>query len=233
MRVLVTGANRGLGLSLTKKGLENGHTVIASIRDENKISDGLKELKKQYGDSLDFIEMDVAVEDSVVAAAKKLSFRYDSLDGIINNAAVLLGKEKVIDDLDMKELEYSFQVNAFGTVRVVKYLLPLIYKGQNQGIVNISSEAGTIINAFPTNYCYSMSKTAVNMFTERLRAYLQPKNIRVYAVHPGWMQTDMGGEGALVDSMATAASIYKILEGKMTIHSKIAFINCEGKPMPL
>lgn len=233
MRVLVTGANRGLGLSLTKKGLENGHTVIANIRDENKISDGLKELKKQYDDKLDFIEMDVAEEDSVVAAAKELSSRYDSLDGIINNAAVLLGKEKVIDDLDMNELEYSFQVNTFGTMRVVKYLLPLIYKGQNQAIVNISSEAGTIINAFPTNYCYSMSKTAVNMFTERLRAYLQPKNICAYAVHPGWMQTDMGGEGALVDSMSTAASIYKILEGKMIIHSKIAFINCEGKPMPL
>ena len=133
----------------------------------------------------------------------------------------------------MDKLLYSFEVNTFGPMKVIQKFLPLIYNGENQVIINISSEAGTILNAFPTNYPYSMSKTALNMFSERLREYLKDKEIQVYAIHPGWMKTDMGGEMLPFEPENTARGIFNIIEKKVHIYSKIAFIDFNGRPMPL
>lgn len=105
-------------------------------------------------------------------------------------------------------------------MRVVKHMLPLIGAGTQPVIMNISSEAGTIINAFSTNYPYSMSKTALNMFTERLRHYVQDQGITVYAVHPGWMKTDMGGEEAPSEPAAAAEGIYNIIEKRLRLQVK-------------
>ncbi|MCR8633035.1 SDR family oxidoreductase [Paenibacillus radicis (ex Xue et al. 2023)] len=233
MNILITGANRGLGCHLTQLGLQRGHVIIAGVRSKAALSVEMKQLKEQYGESLHFVELEVTSESSIINAASEIKAVVGMLNAIINNAAVLLGKEKFIEELDMDDVLQSFEVNTFGPMRVVKHCLPLMRMGEAGFIINISSEAGTIVNAFPTNYPYSMSKTALNMFSERLKEHLKDKGIRVYAVHPGWIKTDMGGESAPGNPDDTANGIYDIMEAKVNIYSKIAFINFLGKPMPL
>lgn len=232
MNIFITGANRGLGYHLTAEALQRGHTVFAGVRNPDACP-LLEPLEHRYPGRLRRISVDVADEHSIRLACEAIGTFARSLDAIINNAAVLLEREKTLEDLDFDQLRLSFAINTFGPMYIIQQLLPLIYKGKNQAIINISSEAGTIVNAFSTNYAYSMSKTALNMFTERLRHYVKDKGIEVYAVHPGWMKTDMGGGEAPGDPQETASGIMNIIERKVTITSKISFINHLGKPMPL
>ncbi|MDF2959139.1 MAG: hypothetical protein K0S39_874 [Paenibacillus sp.] len=230
--IFITGANRGLGYYLTAEALRRGHTVYAGVRTPNSYP-LLAPLEQQYPNRIRQVEVDVADESSIRKAGEEIRSFTQSLDAVINNAAVLLERDKTLEYLDFDQLRLSFEINTFGPMYIIQQLLPLIYKGSNQTIINISSEAGTIINAFSTNYAYSMSKTALNMFTERLRYYVLDKGIEVYAVHPGWMRTDMGGDEAPGEPIETAAGIMNIIEKKVTITSKISFINHQGKPMPL
>lgn len=233
MKIFITGAGQGLGACLTSIALRRGHTVYAAVHSLNHISEELIHCKNIFATSIHLLEMDVTDEASVQKAAGYIGQNAGSLDAIINNAAIMIEREKTIEELDLSAMSKSFEVNTIGPMRVIQTLLPQIYKGNNQVIVNISSEAGTIINAFETNYPYSISKTALNMFSERLREYLKSKDIRVYAVHPGWMRTNMGGIDAPANPEDIANGILDILERKKKIYSKIAFIDSTGRPMPL
>ncbi|MRH41594.1 SDR family NAD(P)-dependent oxidoreductase [Aquibacillus halophilus] len=233
MKILITGANRGLGNHLTKMALEKGHSVAAGVRSIKEAEQQMKHLKDQYQNTLLLVELDVTSEQNINQVVNQIEKQWGYLDSIINNAAIMIEREKTVEDLDMDKVRLTFEVNTFGPMRIVQHFLPLIYAGENQAIINISSEAGTIMNAFPTNYPYSMSKTALNMFSERLKEYLKDKRIRVYAVHPGWMKTDMGGMEAPYEPENTAAKVINIMEGKVKSYSKIAFIDFNGRPMPL
>lgn len=233
MNIFITGAGQGLGACLTFLALHRGHTVYAAVHSLTRIAGEFREYQKHFDTSLHLCEMDVTDAASVKRAADYVEEHGGSLDAVINNAAIMIERDQTIDKLDLSTVSRSFEVNTIGPMRVIQTLLPQIYKGSSQVIVNISSEAGTIINAFETNYQYSMSKTALNMFSERLWEYLKPKDIRVYAVHPGWMRTNMGGIDAPANPEDIANGILDILERKKKIYSKIAFIDSTGRPMPL
>ena len=235
MRALVTGAARGLGYELVKEALQRGHTVAAAIRPESNGA-ALEALAGEYPNLLTVLRMDVSDEEAVKQAAADLSERWGAVDGIINNAAIQTGRYDSLETLNLSDVRLNFEINLLGTMNVVQKFLPLLYQGEKPVVVNISSEAGTIVNAFPSNYPYAISKTAVNMFTERLRAHFvqEQKDILAWAVHPGWMKTDMGGKDeAPLDPAVTAWRVWEIMERKVTIHSKIAFIDGTGRPMPL
>ena len=235
MRVLVTGAARGLGYELVKEALKRDHTVAAAIRPQ---SDGaaLEALAGEHPGQVIILRMDVSNDEAVKQAAADLTERWGAVDGIINNAGILIGRYDSIDALDLNDVRLSLEVNLLGTMNVVQKFLPLLYQGEKPVVVNISSEAGTIVNAFPANYPYAISKTAVNMFTERLSSHFvqEKKDIFAWAIHPGWMRTAMGGmDDAPVDPAVTAWGIWEIMERKTVITSKIAFIDATGRPMPL
>jgi NAD(P)-dependent dehydrogenase (short-subunit alcohol dehydrogenase family) len=116
---------------------------------------------------------------------------------------------------------------------VVKHFLPLLMMGDRSSIINISSEAGSMSNAYAGDYAYASSKTALNMFTQQLNQYVKSKKINVYSIHPGWIKTDMGGDRAPGDPIDTAEGIFDIIEGKREIDSQNVFITYEGQPMPL
>ena len=233
MRLLITGANGGLGSWLVRVALEANHQVFATVRNKKAMNSELICHQQEYGDLLTIIEMDVASNKSVEQMASYLNEQQVDLDGIVNVAGIMIEREKVLEELDLTAMTSSYNINTIGPMRVIKALLPNIRRGRSPVIINISSEAGTIINAFPTNYPYSMSKTALNMFSERLREYLRPDDIWVYAVHPGWMRTNMGGDDAPANPRDIAVGILSILERKTSIYSKIAFIDSTGRPMPL
>jgi len=231
MRILITGANRGLGLALAKIGAERGHQILAGVRDGLRGEERLSQL--EFSKSISIVPLDVTKEDSVEQAADSVKDQFGTIDVIINNAGILLERDKTIENLDIEQVQVSFDVNLFGPMRVVKHFLPLLILGDSSSIINISSEAGSIENAYSGDFAYAPSKTALNMFTEQLSKYAVGKNIQVYAVHPGWIRTDMGGEKAPGDPNETAKGIYDIIEKKRPINSKYVFINHEGSPMPI
>jgi NAD(P)-dependent dehydrogenase (short-subunit alcohol dehydrogenase family) len=231
MRILITGANRGLGLALSKIGAERGHQIISGVRDLQKSGESLTH--SEIYKSISLLPLDITDEESVSSAATTVKENFGTIDAIINNAGVLLERDKQIEELDLDQVKVTFDVNFFGPIRVVKHFLPLLMMGDHSSIINISSEAGSMANAYGGDYAYASSKTALNMFTLQLSQYVKNNNINVYSVHPGWIKTDMGGERAPGNPIDTAKGIFDIIEGKRVIDSQNVFITYEGQPMPL
>ncbi len=234
MRILITGANRGLGFELSKLALQEGHTVFAGAYHPDGAAD-LEKLKEKYPEQLEIIELDVSSDPSVADAVKKIEAKAGALDAVVNNAGILLNKGKRIDELEVEELRLSFEINTFGPYRVLKSALPLLYKGNDKVVINISSEASSISNV-GINYCsYSMSKVALTMMNQMFANYLKDKGFSVYAVHPGRMNTVMGKETAQIEPSESAAGILKIMTGKVQprIEGGVWFINYRGEPMKL
>mgnify|MGYP001160548782 FL=1 len=232
MRMLITGASRGLGFALAAAAAERGHQVYAGVRTMTE-EGPLPSLCKRYPDRVEAVLLDVTNENTIAAIKDRFVAEGTKLDAIVNNAAVLLGREKSIEELDMDEVEYTFDVNVFGPLRVVKHMLPLLRDGKNSIVLNVSSEAGSFQNAYGGDYPYALSKSALNMFTKQLRAAVKERGIRVYAVHPGWIRTDMGGEKAPGDPAVSARNLLDLIEGKIAVDENLFFIDHQGKAMPL
>lgn len=232
MNIIITGANRGLGFHLSTIAAQRGHNVIAGIRAASP--DGqLLELINRYPGQIKAVELDVSREDTVARLAETLRADNQAVDAIVNSAAILLGRGGTLETLSLDDVAQSFEVNLYGPMRVVKHLLPLMPDGGQRIILNISSEAGSLSNAYGGDYPYALSKAAINMFSKQLKKYVKAKEIRVYALHPGWIKTDMGGEKAPGDPLESAMGILDIVEMKKEIAPEHYFINFKGEPMPI
>jgi NAD(P)-dependent dehydrogenase (short-subunit alcohol dehydrogenase family) len=192
--VLITGANKGIGLETARQLLKNGMHVIISARDEAKLDKALKELKAEYPE-VESVVMDVSSYDSVKAAAQILAQRNIQLDVILNNAGILLREDRSLLSHDDEILKTTINTNSYGPLRVVHAFLPML-KSPGR-IINLSSEGGSMsepIGGWSPAYC--VSKTMLNAITRHLAYELKEKNITVNAVCPGWVKTDMGGKSA-------------------------------------
>lgn len=227
--VLITGTNRGLGFALTGQFLKSGFTVFAGCRNAGP---KLTELSKSWTD-LKLIRQDVTDEQSVAQSLEAVSRETDHLDVLINNAAVYLTKSQVLlADTDFEEVRKMYETNTLGPLRVTKYFLPLMEKGQKKIIVNISSEAGSITDSWRiSEYGYTMSKTALNIQSKVLQNYLKPKGFKVLALHPGWMRTDMGGPDADISPEQSAEGIIQLVNRDWSSDEGIYF-DYRGVPLP-
>lgn len=240
MKIFITGANRGLGLAMVEVGLKKGHIVFAGVRSNlAQHTEQLLVLQKQYKQQLRLLHIDVSDEASIKNAAEVVKSNEHYLDVIINNAAILNERDKTIEELDIQACAYAFDVNTLGPMRIIKHFLPIIRAGllngmgKNQAIINISSEAASLTNAYSGDYPYGMSKVALNMLTEKLDVYLKNDGIRALSIHPGWMKTDMGGEKAPTDPNQTAENIFEMIETKPSNSSPFAFIDQYGNSMDI
>jgi NAD(P)-dependent dehydrogenase (short-subunit alcohol dehydrogenase family) len=229
--VVVTGAERGLGLCLTRAFLAAGAAVVAGKRASDRNLRALGE----HGGKLTIVQMDVGDPASVRAAAVWVAARFEAIDLLVNNAGVHPGFQDVpLEDRDLGDgaLEWTMQVNAFGPLRVTQRFLPLLEKGAGKVIVNVSSESGSIGAARRSaQFEYCMSKAALNMQTRLLANALGPRGYRVLAVHPGWMQTGMGGAGARVPPEEAAAGIFRLAVEPGAAENG-AFLDHRGEPLP-
>lgn len=227
--VLITGTNRGLGLALTEQFLKLGFVVFAGCRTTGP---GLTDLSKAWCD-LKIIRQDVTDDQSVSQSLAAVSRETDHLDVLINNAAVYLTKSQVLlADTDFEEVRKMYETNTLGPLRVTKYFLPLLEKGQKKIIVNISSEAGCISESWRTSeYGYTMSKTALNIQSKVLQNYLKPKGFKVLAIHPGWMRTDMGGPDADISPEQSAEGIIQLVNKDWSSDEGI-YYDYRGVPLP-
>jgi NAD(P)-dependent dehydrogenase (short-subunit alcohol dehydrogenase family) len=233
MRVLITGAGRGLGLQLTRLAVERGHEAVACIREISDASDGLFALAARSPELVRIERMNVTREEEVAGLAEKLSLDSVKLDGVINNAGVLFGRDHKIDTLPMHLLKLTFEVNLYGPMCVMKHMSPLLKEHSDATVINVSSEAGSIASAYGGDYPYGISKTALNMFSKQLNDELRPRGIRVLAVHPGWIRTDMGGSEAPLEPWESATGILDLLERKTQVGEELFFVDYTGRSMPI
>lgn len=208
--ILITGANRGLGLALTGNLLALGHRIHAINRRD---SHALLQLKAEYPGNLWLYPGDVSDESSIRQALKAVANQVGALDIIINNAGVNHERSgPLLEQVDFSIYLPTYQVNAIGPLMVVKYALPLLRKGTKKLIVNFSSEAGSIGACGRTReYSYCMSKAALNMASRILQNALKDEDIKVLALHPGWFSSDMGGVEAPITPSEAAEKIMKLV----------------------
>jgi len=235
LRIVITGANRGLGYALASVACARGHIVIAGVRSPEARSESLLQLAERYPSQVIAIRLDVADEQSVSEAAAiiRADHRLGAVDAIINSAGILLGREQKLEELDFAQMEQSIRTNLYGPMIVMKYMLPLLYEGEQQCVINVSSEAGSFKSAYGGDYSYAISKSALNMFTAQLKVMLTRQNIAVYAVHPGWIKTDMGGDQAPGDALESAEGILDLVEKKQLPAKDAWFVDHLGNGMPL
>jgi NAD(P)-dependent dehydrogenase (short-subunit alcohol dehydrogenase family) len=229
--VLITGASRGLGYSLAEGYAAQGFYVIACARDIN--SDHLQKFKAKYKDNVRLLNMDVSETDSVDQAAFQTEQTVAGLDILINNAAVHSDDSFAeIEKINVDHCLETFNINAVGALRVTKAFIRLLENGTSKELVNISSEAGSISNCQrEKEFDYCMSKAALNMESKLLQNYLKGRNIKVLAIHPGWMRTDMGGPNADLSVNEAAANVIGIIDQyKDTLEGPV-YVDYSGKPL--
>ena len=216
-KILVTGANRGIGLELCRQLAGRGDEVIAVCR---KGSEELSSL------GLRVIEgIDVADDESVQKLRERLG--PEKLDWLINNAGILA--KDSLDQLDFEGMERQFRVNTLGPLRVTSALLPSLGKGSKVGI--ITSRMGSISdNTSGGYYGYRVSKAAVNMAGMSLARDLQARGIAVALLHPGMVATDMTG-GSGVPVQQSAAGLIKRMD-ELDMEHTGGFWHAEGQALP-
>lgn len=202
--VLITGANRGIGLELARQYSGAGWRVIGTARRP----DAAAELASLGADVL---QLDVTDQQSVLGVAQALDGR--PIDLLINNAGIqpLLWK---LADVDFDAFDRALAVNTTGPVRVTQALLPNLRAGQGRVIVNITSNLGSIAeNTDGAFYGYRESKAALNMFTKSLAGEFGPEGFICIVMNPGWVQTDMGGDQAPLQVHESVTGIRRVVEG--------------------
>jgi len=204
-KVLIAGASRGLGLFLTQRYLELGDTVFAGVR--NTGAPHIAALAATYGGRLFPVEMDVSNTSSVTRAVTAVSEHTNTLDILINNAGIHCASSFApLPEADLDDCLAVYNVNAIGPLRVIKAFDNFLSTGAR--IINISSESGSIgLSGRKTEFDYCMSKAAMNMSSKILQNGVADRGIKVLAIQPGWMRTDMGGTNADLDPYETACKL--------------------------
>lgn len=229
-RVLITGANRGIGLALVRKFVDRGDRVFAGYRSlEN--SPTLEGIPAQRPGEVYLIRLDVSDLTSIGRSVQLVKDQVDGLDILINNAAVHLGDEN-LSGVESKKLLEALQVNSVGPILVAQQFIHLLKQGDDPCIINVSSEAGSIsrMDQF-RGYGYYGSKAAENMYTRALAFDPETEGVIVIAVHPGWVRTDMGGPEAHISSAESAAGIVHVIDA-LTPQDNGKFFTWEGNEYP-
>ncbi|MFD2117840.1 SDR family NAD(P)-dependent oxidoreductase [Paenibacillus yanchengensis] len=232
MNILITGANRGLGLALLTESLERGHQVWATVRADVVDGSDLQQLQKKYTNHLNIVKLDVLGEASVQTAAEQLRQNKVILDCIINNAAIVLGRSSTLEQVDLNDVAHTMDVNLYGPIRILKHFSSLLVQDKSPIVINISSASGSYDKAYGGDYPYAISKAALNFFNYQLRLIERPYPIQAFAIHPGWLKTDMGGEAAPTEPHDHAPAIIDMAEGKSSYMADTILVDHRGDPLP-
>jgi NAD(P)-dependent dehydrogenase (short-subunit alcohol dehydrogenase family) len=191
---LITGANRGLGLETAEQLGELGYTVILGIRDLAKGNQAAASLKRRGLKAISLL-LDVSDAASIDRAGDRLKSETESLDVLVNNAAIHYDTWEHASNARMTTVSEAWETNVLGPWRVSQMALPLLRRVRASRIVNVSSESGSLASMGDETPAYAITKAALNALTRQLAAELKSEGILVNAVCPGWTATDMGGGG--------------------------------------
>lgn len=214
--VLITGANKGIGYETARQLASAGHTVLIGGRDPDKAAAAVAALTAEGFNSVEAVTLDVLDAASIERAVANIADRHGRLDTLINNAGLVAeGWGTPASQTGLAAWRSTFETNVFAVAAVTTAFLPLLKKSEGGRIVNLSSILGSLtLHADPTSWIYDFktvaydaSKAALNQYTIHLAHELKATSIKVNAAHPGWVKTDLGGDGAqmeLVDGAKTS-----------------------------
>ena len=228
---LVTGANRGLGLEFVRQLLARGDRVVATCRHPGKAT-ALNALAGEHPGRLHVLPLDVADPRAITELQRELELLADDderLDLLVNGAGVLHSGER-FGRVGAANLDDSFRTNAMGPFLLTQAMAPRLADGAR--VANITSQLGSIANTarFGTP-SYNISKAAQNMATALLAAALRERGVVVVALHPGWVQTDMGGAGATVTPSDSVAGLLRVID-KSKASDSGRFLDWRGESLP-
>jgi NAD(P)-dependent dehydrogenase (short-subunit alcohol dehydrogenase family) len=254
-RVVVTGANRGLGLEFTRQLLAAGDEVVATAR-QPKTADALHKLASTSGGRATVVRLDVAQPDDVAAAALQIGERFEAIDLLINNAGVWAASGQPdrssagpLGELRAEPVLEVLRINALGPLLVTQALAaPLAAAGRSErltppapgghprapgsSVVNVTSGLGSLAGATGRgNIAYGMSKAALNMATRHLAAELRGQGTVVVALSPGWVATDMGGRGAPLAPAESVRGMLNVIDALTPAQSGM-FLDHTGATVP-
>ncbi|WP_283787530.1 SDR family oxidoreductase [Bermanella sp. WJH001] len=221
--VLITGANRGIGLSMAQQYVAQGCEVIAVCRES---SDEIEDLADLVISGID-LTLDDAM-DSVTQVLELAQGPDFKLDILINNAGLF--KNETLDAMEVDQIREQFEVNALAPLKVTHALLPFLKEGSK--VVNITSRMGSIEdNTSGAYYGYRASKAALNAFTKSFAMDLKPKGIAVAVIHPGFVQTRMVGfNGDITPDQAAKGILERTAE--LTLDNTGGFWHSNGQTLP-
>ena len=228
--VVITGANRGLGLEFTRQLLARGDRVVAGCRQPGH-ADALTALAGEFPGHVHVAPLDVGCARSRAAFVAEIEATHEAVDLLVNNAGVLARGER-FGHLDAAVLEHTLRVNTVAPLMLAQALAPLLARGQRPRVFNISSRIGSmaLANAFGTP-SYAISKTALNMVTVQLARALNPQGIGVLAASPGWVRTEMGGDKAPVTASESVHDLLEMLDRRQDLGAG-EFVDRNGAPLP-
>lgn len=230
-RVLITGANRGIGLEMVKQLLHRDEAVVVATCRDPKNATELQQLRSDG--RLHIVALDVTEESTIDAAVSEVSRLIDGLDVLVNNAGIFGERqnqsfETITRDLMMR----TFAVNSIAPLMVTRAFIDLLERGQSPRIVNISSQLGSIERkSSGGNYAYCSSKAALNMVTRTMAADLRGAGITTVTLHPGWVQTDMGGASATLTPETSVAGILNVI-AHLQLSDNGRFLQWDGQELP-
>ncbi|WP_428772013.1 SDR family oxidoreductase [Vibrio sp.] len=225
-RVFITGANRGIGLCLVRGYLAANWSVHATYRTPDD-SQQLLQLAEQYPE-LKCHQLDVTDYQRV----KQLADCLPALDLLINNAGYYGPKSTSFGQTDVEQWRKVLEINTIAPLKLVEALYPRLNEGQLKKIACLSSKVGSMTeNSAGGGYIYRSSKAALNSVVKSLSNDLMPYGFTVLALHPGWVQTDMGGPNALISPEQSASSLMQLIDASDQSQSG-QFFNYDGSPIP-
>ena len=231
---LVTGANRGIGFEIVRQLARLGIVAVIGARDLNEGTAAAAKLQSE-GLDVPVVALDVDREDSAAEAVAEVRRLYGRLDVLVNNAAILIdapgGFKASLFDLESETLRRTMETNLLGPVRLIKAAVPEMREQGYGRIVNVSSGAGQLADMGSGYPAYRMSKTALNALTRITAAELGNGAIKVNAMCPGWVRTDMGGRGADVSPQDSAAGILDRADA-LDMAATGTFVDYSGQTMP-
>jgi NAD(P)-dependent dehydrogenase (short-subunit alcohol dehydrogenase family) len=224
--VLITGANRGLGLEFARQYLAEGWHVYAACRNP-AAAEQLGGLVRQAGDRLTVVAMDVTDAGSIRTAARQL--RDIALDVLINNAGIGGAGGQVTGKVDYESWAKVLDVNTMGPLRVTEAFVQQLARSERRLVVAITSGMGSLAdNTSGGSIAYRTSKAAVNMVMRSAAIDLAPRGISCVVVNPGWVKTDMGGPGARLTAQQSVTALRRLIETFGPAHSG-KFYNYDGR----
>lgn len=220
--IFITGANRGIGLSLAQQYLKDNHTVYATYRDTSSAHELLSLV--EHHSNLTCIQLDI----TDYQATSRLPAQIQHIDILINNAGYYGPKGYGLGNTNVEEWRRVFEVNTIAPLKLVETLLPMLEASDVKKIACLSSRVGSMAeNTSGGGYIYRSSKAALNSVVKSLSNDLTSNGFTVLALHPGWVQTEMGGPNALIDTDTSASGLIKVIESASTEVSG-HFFNFDG-----
>lgn len=220
-QVLITGANRGIGLEFTKQYAQDGWLVLACCRNPQQAT-ALQALAKTYA-NIQLFSLDVADFAQVDALAHQL--KNQKIDVLINNAGVYPDSSSGDADAWLE----AFKINSIAPFKIATAFTPHIANSKLKKLATLSSKMGSMDdNTSGGSYVYRSSKAAVNMVMKSLSIDLKPLGIAVVTLHPGWVLTDMGGTNALIDTQTSVSGLRQVIQS-LSLSNSGQFIAYDGK----